>query len=50
MHEKLQIQCPVLVNRKEPTLLHDNAGPYTSRIAVMKKSNLIKNKNKNKYN
>ena len=28
IHEKVQIKCPVLVNRKGPILLSDNTGPH----------------------
>jgi len=40
MHEKLKIQCPVLINRKGPILLHDNARPHAARMTVMKLNEL----------
>jgi len=36
MYEKLSIQCPVLINRKGPILLHDNARPHAAKMTVMK--------------
>jgi len=41
MNEKLKIQCPVLINRKDPILLHDNVMPHVARMTVMKLNELL---------
>jgi len=40
MHEKLNIRCPVRINRKGPILLHDNTRPHAARVTVMKLNEL----------
>ncbi|XP_015436815.1 PREDICTED: histone-lysine N-methyltransferase SETMAR-like [Dufourea novaeangliae] len=40
VHKKLKDLCPILVNRKGPILLHDNARPHVSRITVQKLNEL----------
>ncbi|KOC58919.1 Histone-lysine N-methyltransferase SETMAR, partial [Habropoda laboriosa] len=40
MHKKLKDLCPILVNLKGPTLLHDNARPHVSQITVQKLNEL----------
>ena len=40
MHEKVKIQCPILINRKGPILLHDSARPHAARMTVIKLNEL----------
>jgi len=40
MHEKLKIQCPVLINCKDTILLHNNTRPHAPRMTVMKLNEL----------
>lgn len=39
-HQKLSEKRPVLVNRKEPILLHDNVRSHISRVTLQKLSEL----------
>ncbi|KAF2355031.1 Transposase type 1 [Trinorchestia longiramus] len=40
MHARLSEKRPVLVNRRDPILLHDNARPHVARMTVQKLTEL----------